>query len=243
MPYQEHPSCDTPKDLTQKIWRYMDFTKFVSILEESALYFSGLSELSEFDRFEGFLSTPTVQKFRTVPDGINPQEAQRRIEVGEHNLGFQKWSRNLVYVSSWHMNEHESAAMWKLYLKSGEGVAIQSTIGKMIQSFQNTEESVHIGMVEYIDYEKDEMPWDNVFSLAMFKRKSFAHEKELRAIIMEGGNGKSRYLKMELNNLIEKIYIAPSSPIWICNLIKKVIIKYGLNKEVVNSSLDQTPLY
>ena len=37
--YAEHPSFHLPTNPSAKIWRYMDFTKFVSLLETNALYF------------------------------------------------------------------------------------------------------------------------------------------------------------------------------------------------------------
>ena len=40
-------------------------------------------------------------------------------------------SRDCTAVNCWHINEHESAAMWDLYLKSNEGIAIQSTYQKL----------------------------------------------------------------------------------------------------------------
>ena len=38
-----------------------------------------------------------------------------------------KKNREEFAINCWHLNDHESAAMWKLYLKSNEGIVIQST--------------------------------------------------------------------------------------------------------------------
>lgn len=48
--------------------------------------------------------------------------------VGRANVEAFRRARDLMYVSSWHMNEHESTAMWRLYLKSDEGLAIRTTV-------------------------------------------------------------------------------------------------------------------
>ena len=48
-------------------------------------------------------------------------------------------------INCWHMNDFESEAMWKLYLKSNEGIAIQSTYQRLIDSLSNTDLSIHIG--------------------------------------------------------------------------------------------------
>lgn len=241
MPYQEHPSCETPKNLRRKIWRYIDFTKFVSLLEEQALFFPRLSTLS--DPLEGFLTKPTVDKFRNIPVGLTSEEASKRRAIGEHNLSVMKTGRNLLFVSSWHMNNHESVAMWELYLKSGEGVAIQSTVGRMIKSFDQSIDEVFVGQVKYIDFEKQEIPRNNVFYLALHKRKSFEHERELRALVMSPDNSPGKLIPVDLTVLIQNIFVAPNSPVWIHDLVKKMTARYGLNKKVFHSGIEQNPLY
>ena len=205
MSYQDHPSCITPKNLKTKIWRYMDFTKFLSILEESALFFSNLSILS--DPLEGFLTKPTVDKFRGMPEDLSSEEVKKRLQIGELNLQFFKRSRTLLYVSSWHMSNFESVAMWEMYVKTGEGIAIQSTVGRMKKAFSNIDEPINIGKVKYVDYDKQEIPWNNLLHLAIHKRKSFEYERELRAIVTSTANSFGIIVPTDLNCLISKIYI------------------------------------
>jgi hypothetical protein len=54
MPSPDHPVFTKPQDPNVPIWRYMDFTKFVSMLENSALYFCRSDLLG--DPFEGSFS-------------------------------------------------------------------------------------------------------------------------------------------------------------------------------------------
>jgi hypothetical protein len=51
--YQDHPLLSPPPD-DAVLWRYMDFTKFVSLLETSALFFCRPDQLG--DPFEGSIS-------------------------------------------------------------------------------------------------------------------------------------------------------------------------------------------
>ena len=51
--FAEHPDLNPPQD-NAVLWRYMDFTKFVSLLDRRALYFSRADKLG--DPFEGSLS-------------------------------------------------------------------------------------------------------------------------------------------------------------------------------------------
>jgi len=52
MPYQEHPSFRKPEDENSKVWRFMDFAKFVQILESNALFFCRADRFTdEFERY------------------------------------------------------------------------------------------------------------------------------------------------------------------------------------------------
>src|SRR5260370_12833133 len=81
------------------------------------------------------------------------------------------------------VNPYESTAMWRLYLKSNEGISIQSSYNRLIQSIVPSEEVIYVGTVKYIDYDKDRISEKSIFSPFMYKRISFAHETELRAVI------------------------------------------------------------
>ncbi len=51
-----HPAFSPPTELNIKIWRYMDLTQFVSMLEERGLLFTRADLLD--DKFEGTMSRP-----------------------------------------------------------------------------------------------------------------------------------------------------------------------------------------
>lgn len=101
----------------------MDFTKFVSLLEEKALFFPSIIQLEENDKLEGFLNEATVKKFRAASKNVTGEKNK----VIESNLGMIRSARILLNISSFHLNENESMAIWKLYLKSDEGIAIQTS--------------------------------------------------------------------------------------------------------------------
>lgn len=77
-------------------------------------------------------------------------------------------------MNCWHISDYESDAMWKLYLKGEEGIAIQSTYKQLSDSFNNYHENdVFIGVITYIDHEKDVIPWNNAYAPFVRKNKSF----------------------------------------------------------------------
>jgi hypothetical protein len=51
--YVEHPAFESLADENAKIWRYLDFTKFVALLDWRALSFARVDQLT--DQFEGSL--------------------------------------------------------------------------------------------------------------------------------------------------------------------------------------------
>jgi len=60
MPIEQHPSL-TPLDNTGRIWRYMDFPKYLSMLDKSSLYFCHVETLAQTDPHEGMLAQPNFR--------------------------------------------------------------------------------------------------------------------------------------------------------------------------------------
>jgi hypothetical protein len=249
---KSRPILKKPNDENTKIWRYMDFTKFVSILDKRALFLSRIDRLG--DKFEGSLP-------KEIPWNHMKQEL-KKLGGKEGGLKKQKYSsaREImtylvrseiprVFVNSWHMNENESAAMWKLYLKSDEGLAIQSTYKRLLGCF-NKEDNVVVGLVEYVDYTSESKV--NIIEFPYIcKRKSFEHEKELRALIKiplsdflsHDGIPDGLHVSVSLDTLVEKVYISPTAEPWFKELIISVMQKYQLSKSVTKSSLSDDPIY
>lgn len=230
------PAFAGPKNLNAKIWKFLDFTKFISLLETKSLYFARSDKLP--DPHEG-----TYGKFGkihrpVIGSAVNPER--------QHLYDNYKKIRQSVFLNCWHENEHESAAMWDLYLKSNEGIAIQSTFKKLTGCFGvSGRPDIHVGRVKYLDYQKESLPTDNELFPFMYKRKSFEHENEIRALIRDENileeNG--IFVPVNVPRLIEKIYVAPTAEHWILDLVKSITKKYELNNEVIKSSLFDDPVF
>lgn len=229
----------------------MDFTKFVDLMDTQELFFPRADNLG--DPFEGSLPIRSANYRKYVIDRLVDQEKIKKEYKGAASL--QKDAESALKemaVSCWHMNDHESAAMWKLYLKSDEGIAIQSTYSNLVKVLDVSPISINIGCVNYIDYETQSINFGDAFAPYVNKRKSFEHEKELRAVIWVKGYGNLELcgplidgirVKVSLNDLIERIYIAPNSPDWILGLVQSVAGKYEISKNVIRSKLDERPVY
>ncbi|MFJ7756303.1 DUF2971 domain-containing protein [Peribacillus muralis] len=146
------------------VWKYMSMEKFKSLIDEKALYFSKPSGF--FDPLEGSYSYWDIKQRDT---GGNTRDYMKRIQ-------------EFSAISCWHINDHESAAMWDLYLGGGDGIAIKTTYKDLYNSIHDPY-IIFSGKLQYIDFNKD-MTSENVFDTLFYKRKSFSFENELRLMII-----------------------------------------------------------
>ena len=264
MSFVPHHSFVAPSSPDARIWRYTDLAKLLSLLDRNALFFPRVDKLE--DPFEGFFPRSSA----AVSVGkMSPMELKTALKSEDENLisvtrqngqmlrDFSKLQRELTFVNSWHCQEYESAAMWSQYLRTQEGIAIQSTYQRLCQCVSDYKDfDIFIGLVSYRDYDVDSMPEGNSLVPVMSKRRSFEHERELRALIWTlqyGKNGwgpdnkfksvSGLYVPISITNLIERIYVAPTAPVWVLELLESLIKRYGLSIPVCQSSLAETPLY
>jgi hypothetical protein len=236
-----HPAFLQPADPNAKVWRYMDFTKYLSLLESSALYFSRIDLLG--DPFEG---TTTAASNRAFFDRLEwaPGSEQKQKEWIEHNARLRQQLRRRLFVNCWHMSTHESEAMWRLYSNTDESIAIQATYQRLVDAF---DESVLVGAVRYIDFEETVLPMSNdALWPAVHKRKSFEHEREIRAIKLamdEGSEPLGHSVPVDLRNLVERVYVSPNSPHWYFPLVEKLTRRFGYEFPITKSRLSEQPVY
>ena len=230
MPYVAEGHIGTPSDEV-KLWRYMDFTKFVSILEDAAIYFPCITQME--DKLEGFLTAPSAEEMRKIMAEVTT----------EHTLEDFGFVREELYISCWHQNDYESAAMWRLYLKSNEGIAIQTTVERFKRSIASAADEVYLGEVRYVDFDKDHVGLSPVMLLALNKRKSYEHEREVRAVILDPDHKGPKKVPVNLSVLLEGVYVAPACGAWLHELVTKVLKRYGLSVPVTHSALDAKPIY
>jgi len=234
---------ETP-DNNQKIWRYMDFSKYVDLLTTSELHFT------RADKLEDPYDCSPMQFFGDTYKQLSSANPQGREWTRKVNI----FGRLFVYLNCWHMNDVESDALWKLYSENKyETIAIQSTFGKFESEIKLKwpRDGISISKVKY-DPENageplDEIPggklftalgWENI----IYKRPSFAHEKELRAFIYQKVDKlkevqlrneahleklmkeRPEYIRIKITPscLIEKVYVSPFAKDLFVELVKNV---------------------
>ena len=150
--------------------------------------------------------------------------------------------RDYIFVNCWHESDYESDAMWMLYSKDiTNAIAIRTTYRKLYLAL-NKDPDIDIGRVNYIDFNKN---FSATNSTQWYKRQSFAHEKEVRAVLISPKNKDLVGVEVptDLDLLIDKIYISPYANNWFVELVKDICNKYGINKEILHSDLSKKPLY
>ncbi|MBF01692.1 MAG: hypothetical protein CMP76_00185 [Flavobacterium sp.] len=211
------------------VWKYLDLSKFLDMLLSQKLFMSRSDKFE--DQYEGTFSEPTFEEIKKIAAN-NPKF-----------LDYYKSHREKVVVSSWHANEYESFAMWQIFTKNNEGLAIQSTIGRLKKALAVEKHfEQYIGEVNYIDYKKEYIPFEDTFFPFLFKRKSFQYEREIRIIsdVSHSQISINEGLKIDviINELIEKIYIHPKSENWYKNLVVQMVKKLGYEIAIEKSDLE-----
>ncbi|SFE65423.1 hypothetical protein [Flavobacterium xueshanense] len=227
--YITNPNIKLPEDPNTVVWKYLDLSKFLDLLMSEKLFMSRSDKFE--DQYEGTFSEPTFEEIKKLSID-NPDF-----------LDYYKTHREKVAISSWHINEYESFAMWQIFTQNSEGLAIQSTIGRLQESLiPEINLKQYIGEVNYIDYKKEHIPFDDMFFPFLFKRKSFQYEGEVR-IITDIGESDIKIndglkINVDINQLIEKIYIHPKSENWYKNLVIRLVKQLGFDFTIEKSDLE-----
>jgi hypothetical protein len=227
--YIKDEHIQLPDDPNTVVWKYLDLSKFLDLLLTRQLFMSRSDKFE--DQHEGTFSEPTFK------------EIQKLSENNPDFLKFYKKHREKVVISSWHINEYESFAMWQIFTQKHEGLAIQSTLGRLQKALAPERDfNQYIGEVNYIDYRKEYIPFDNGFFPFLFKRQSFQYEREVRIIT----DASSRHITIDnglkidvdLNMLVERIYIHPKSENWYQNLVIGLVKQLGFSFDIQKSDLE-----
>jgi|GEM_PF-3153395 len=246
---------------SQKIWRYISLAKFLDLLQSKKLFFTRMDKMRQFDRMEG--RTLTKRQEREALNAIRKAK-ENGIEIDYNNEAVlaltlhslsERYQLKELFVNCWHMNDNESFAMWKIY-SDRFGVCLQSTYKRLRKSFRDQtrglykKNPIYIGKINYVDYNERGKNYGNLFDNTVFKRTEFKFENELRCVVWAGEHVKddngtvidvispeNLTIVVDLNELIENVYISPSAPSYFQGIIKDLCNKYGVLREVIKSNI------
>jgi hypothetical protein len=222
----------SPPDLDAVIWRYMKLERFAWMLEERALYFSSVERFE--DAHEGALTEIEDQEFSATYDETVRSAARY------HTVTF---SRRRVMANCWHLNPHESAAMWKLYAGTEKAVAIQSTFRRLQQAVAYA--AVGVGVVRYVDHETGRTHVHPFYGPYMHKRLWYQDEHEVRAIVYNRDKGipdGGVAVSVDLQQLITGVVVR-REPAGLVEQVRRATLKHELRVPVRTSALDSPPKF
>lgn len=264
-PYLEAPATDAA------LWRYMDFTKLLSLLEKEALFLARADRLG--DPYEGFLPKQALTRWKEEFQNTGDPKTEIYSNITQVFKTVCRWT----LMSCWHESANESAAMWKCYNSSPDGIAIKTSYRRLCESLIGPEE-IYIGRVSYIDYDSpepvgifdvqdglgNETPVDHPLKLrSQFfkKRKEFQHEHEVRALhakplhgLFAGGMTRELpepewesgvYVQVDVGTLVDMVVLSPFATRAFRELVPAVLRRYGYGKELTvrESSVGGVPIW
>jgi hypothetical protein len=230
----DHSTFKLKESIGKPIWRYMDFWKFLNLLETSSLYFPNAENLG--DNYEGRIPKVVYEMMLALDHQKGNTDNEDLNNYLERNL------RKETLISSWTYNENESFAMWKMYAKDKMGIAIKTDLESLKNSFNKTERIIYIGEVNYFNKESFHYPTHNLYYPFLVKLEYYSSEKELRCITSCEHNEKkeSKLVEIDLNELIKVIYISPNSKPEFKKMLNLLKVEYKLNFEIKLSEVNDS---
>lgn len=232
--FEEKPGFEQIED-EEVLWRYQDLPRYLDLLIRKQLFFTRIDQFE--DPFEGKYN-------QLVKKQVSEEELRRFAEKHSH-------TRVAVTVNTWHRNSDENYAMWNIYAKD-YGVAVQTTYKKLKDSFHKTDKPVYVGKVIYYNEEKDQMPKEDPLAPFIRKRRMYQYENEIRCCYILSQEAESGFmweeqdtyngvfLDVDLDILIERIYISPYAQQWFRDLIARTNEVFKIDKEIRHSSVFQS---
>ena len=192
------------------VWRYFGIAEWLSLLTTSELFFSRLDLLG--DNFEGYFPVLENQHSKVL-----------------HHFAW-AW-RYHWYVNCWTIADGESMVMWRLYASSTEGVAVRTTVGRILDALDaDPKRMCIVAPVTYVD-DHEQCDVSDMSQLAFLKRRAFSYENELRiaflGVTSREENGETvlttepdriqpgESIPIQPRSLFDEVRIAPESPQWI----------------------------
>jgi len=237
----------------------MPLPQLLALLKDRALFFPRADKLGDpFEGAKGYLERKPIwdqfylqvfeQAIRNPPEGFTCTLTEMEIKkeccrLLEDMAKGGKEALTHTYVSCWHENSHESEALWWRYGGiEGQSVAIRTRFSAL-QRALGEDAGIAIGRVQYVDFGEAFAGVNDAF---FRKRRSFEHEKEVRAVIQVFAddapqNGILRPVNLEL--LQCEVYVSPFSPDWYLDVVSEALARFGWKGEAIRSGLAKEPFY
>lgn len=221
--------------------RYLDMPRFISFLKSSSLYLCR-SDLFQ-DKFEGSFTVSVKEAIRN---------AYKKNRMNYTYEKFKKELREGVFINCWSLGADDNMALWKLYGKTDDSVAITTTVSKLSDALDNYigQGRLLLRKVEYIKHWRDPQieikPYSNVFK---YKTVGYAFENEVRIILDRfdqtfeaTSKDEGVALPVNLSKFLRSVVVSPECSPWFKEVVQDIADKYGVVCPIRNSSMSKMPV-
>ncbi len=221
--------------------RYLDLPRFIGFLKTSSLYLCR-SDLFP-DKFEGSFTV-------SVKEAIN--NAYRKNKIKYTYEKFKKELREGVFINCWSLGIHDNMALWKLYGRTNDCVAITTTVAKLKAALDESRGLGQLSLkkVKYIRHWRDPIievkPYSNVFK---YKTVGYAFENEARIILdrfdetfEETPKDEGVMLPINLRAFLRSVVMSPERSPWFKEVVEDIAVKYRLSCPIRDSSMSKQPI-
>ncbi len=217
------------------IWRYMKLNSFLELLS-------------------GHLIQTRIDTLYDASEGAYGWKSVRFARPLLRRLGFDgktpstedviRAARTHAVATYWFEFDRESYGMWNIYGRSGESVAIETTVGALREMLARNGEV----RIERMRYEPMEGEISDIHKIFFHKRREYKEEQEIRSVQIfrqpiDGPIVDQQLSLDDLNALVRRIILAPDSRPTFIDAVKKLVTAvFALERKRFGGQIDRSVL-
>ena len=217
------------------LWRYMDLSKYLSLLSDQSLWLARSDTFA--DKREGVFHPAMRRDLDEIYHSLSSEGKINSSDI-ENTDDFQNHLSNNTYINCWHKSDSESMIMWEIYGQSENSIAIKTTPSKLKNSFNLDnvmKDAIEVALDDVIYEDHDKAASEKCYRQPFFlKRPHFSFEQEVR-LYFRARHTKSKSeapygykITVDLNQLIDEIYVHPDAEDWFFHAVKDLNKKYDI---------------
>ena len=242
--------------------RYMDIEKF-KLLLQNGLRLARADMFVKDDPFEGEFT----EQIYSISHQVSKEDNGKRTYFSETLKNEVERIRKHAFISSWALGTSESVAMWRLYGRSKDSVAIKTSVGQIKNEIElvlqgaSSETNLlakymkkQIVKIRYIDHRTHEDA-KKLFNISdaqilFYKNVGYRYEEEIRILFDASEQGRdgiaeragdSCLIAINPKKIIHEILVSPFACNCFFQSVKSEAKKYNISERVKWSDLKFVP--